>query len=73
MPSTSEMAPDGDRNIGPALDAVVIATVALAVLLVTLRIIVRVRFVRWQLGWDDGAMMLSIVSFLMSFSSMQLH
>ena len=64
---------DGDRNIGPALDAVVIFTVALALLLVNLRIIVRVRLVRWQLGWDDGAMILSIVGLLMSFSSMQVR
>ena len=62
---------DGDRDIGPTLEAVIIVTVALALLLVILRIIVRFRLVRWQLGWDDGAMMLSIVSFLISFTSTQ--
>ena len=73
MSSTSEKPIDGDRNIGPALDGVVIATATLALLLVALRTIVRVRLVRWQLGWDDGAIMVAIVSFLMSFWSMQLY
>lgn len=73
MSSTSERPIDGDRNIGPALDGVVIVTASLALLLVTLRTIVRVRLVRWQLGWDDGAIMLSIVSVLMCYSSTQVH
>ena len=68
MSSSSGLTQGGERNLGPALDAVAVVTLVLAMLFVVLRLLVRVYLVRWKLGWDDGAIVVAIVS-----SSSALH
>ena len=68
MSSTSGLTQGGERSLGAVLDAVAIVTLVLAMLFVALRILVRVYLVRWKLGWDDGAIVVAIVS-----SSLALH
>ena len=68
MSSTYGLTQDGERNLGGVINAVALVTLVLATVFVALRVLVRVYLVRWRLGWDDGAIVVAIVS-----SSSMLH
>ena len=71
MSSTYGATQDGERNLGAVINAVALVSLVLATVFVALRILVRIYLVRWRLGWDDGAIVVAIVSSSLALDGQQ--